>query len=79
MSWNLHVTGSDLAEDLQTAVADFVKALEAIGHTLDSAVLTTDAGTTTVPTTPAEAPTASAPTFGVPTDTPPDPTAPVGT
>jgi hypothetical protein len=54
-TWNLHLIGHDLEEDIQAAVTKFVADLESIGHTLESAVLTTDVGQTTVATTPTPA------------------------
>jgi hypothetical protein len=63
MTWNLHLVGHDVETDIQATVAKFVTDLEAIGHVLDSVVLTTDNGTTDVPTTPPADPTpADAPT-----------------
>lgn len=44
MTWNLHLVGHDLTDDFESAVSDFTKALSAIGHVVDSVVLTTDQG-----------------------------------
>jgi hypothetical protein len=80
MTWNLHLVGHDVETDIQATVAKFVTDLEAIGHVLDSVVLTTDNGTTDVPTTPpADPPAAPADATPPPADStppsdpPPDP------
>lgn len=43
-TWNLHVIGHAIEDELETLAEDLVKHFENSGHVLDSAVLTTDQG-----------------------------------
>lgn len=55
-SWNLHLTGHALEEDLQKVLAKVVTELEDIGHVVEQAVLTTDYGQINLPTAPVPEP-----------------------
>jgi hypothetical protein len=68
-TWNLHIVGEKVIEELDAIGAAIVKALEDAGHNLLSAVLTTDSGSTDI--TPAPEPPADT-TPAVATDTPPE-------
>jgi len=72
MAWNLHITGTELGDDLNDVLQSFIADLERIGHKLTGATLTTDEGQKPLETTPVEEP---AQTVGgepvVPVDTPP--------
>lgn len=67
-TWSLHIVGQELEDFVHQIGNDIVKLIEARGHTLISAQLGTDSGTTALDTTPPEVP----PTPEVPVDTPPD-------
>jgi hypothetical protein len=73
MTWNLHLVGEALQQDLEDVLNDLVAKLEEIGHKLTSVTLTTDAGQKELPTTPV--PSTETQTVGgepvVPVDTPP--------
>lgn len=48
MSWNLHIVGHAVENDLERIVNNFSKNLSAAGHVVESIVLTTDAGSTKI-------------------------------
>jgi hypothetical protein len=84
MAWNLHLVGTDLKDELEEVLNDFISNLEAIGHKLTGATLTTDEGQKPLPTAPTDPEPVA--TIGgepvvtpvVPVDTPPSlPDAPV--
>ena len=66
-TWNLHLVGHELEDELEKVMAAFVTALEGVGHKLESAVLTTDEGTKTLATASVE----DEQSDDVPVDTPP--------
>ena len=71
MSWNLHIVGDKVLEEVDAIGAAIVKAIEDAGHTLVSAVLTTDVGSKDI-TPPPAPPAEPTPAPDVPTDTPPE-------
>src|ERR1700733_1022735 len=75
MAWNLHLTGQALETDLEEVILKLVDDLEAIGHKLTGATLTTDAGQTELPTQPIEEPvhTVGGQPVVTPAPTPPQP------
>ena len=53
MTWNLHIVGDKVLEEVDAIGAAIVKAIEDAGHQLVSAVLTTDVGAKDLPVAPA--------------------------
>ena len=72
MTWNLHIVGDKVLEEVDAIAAEILKAVQDAGHTVVSAVLTTDLGSQDVTPVPAEPPADATP----PADAPADPTVP---
>ena len=76
-TWNLHIVGSKAIEDVEALAADIAQLVSSKGHTVESAVLTTDDGSSDVTPPPAEEPAPAGdteseqPAEEVSTDTPP--------